>query len=178
MNKAVFLDRDGVINKTIFKMGKPRAPYTMEEFAFVEGVEEAVAALKGNGFLTIVVTNQPDVARGWVAMEQVELVNIFVFNTLQVDEVMSCFHTDKDNCECRKPRPGMLLEAAKKWNIDLRQSFMVGDRLSDVDAGKRAGCLSILVGEGDGATGVTPDHQCENLLAASHWILNHALKLK
>jgi D-glycero-D-manno-heptose 1,7-bisphosphate phosphatase len=178
MNRAVFLDRDGVINKTIFKMGKPRAPYSLEEFAFIEGVEQAVEVLKAHGFLTVVVTNQPDVARGWVGMEQVELVNNFVHTTLQVNEVMSCFHTDKDNCECRKPRPGMILAAAKKWNIDLTQSFMVGDRLSDVDAGQRAGCLSILVGEGDGASGITPDHHCENLLSASAWILNHSLKLK
>lgn len=178
MNKAVFLDRDGVINKTIVKMGKPRAPYSMEEFAFIEGVEEAVEKLKAEGYLTIVVTNQPDVARGWVGMEQVELVNNYVQNTLQVNDVMSCFHTNEDNCECRKPRPGMILTAAKKWNIDLTQSFMVGDRLSDVEAGQKAGCLSILVGAGDGASEITPDHQCENLLEASSWILNHALKLK
>lgn len=178
MNRAVFLDRDGVINKTIFKMGKPRAPYTMEEFAFIEGVELAVKKLKDQGFFTIVVTNQPDVARGWVELKQVELVNDFVFNTLQVNEVVSCFHTDKDNCECRKPKPGMILNAAKKWNIDLTQSFMVGDRLSDVDAGQRAGCISILVGAGDGEGVVTPDHHCENLLQASEWILNNPFKLK
>lgn len=178
MNRAVFLDRDGVINKTIFKMGKPRAPYSMEEFAFIDGVEEAVKKLKADGFLTIIVTNQPDVARGWVGMDKVELVNNFVLKTLQVDEVKSCFHTNEDNCDCRKPRPGMILEAAKKFKIDLAQSFMVGDRLSDVEAGQRAGCTSILVGEGDGATGIMPDYQCENLLAASSWILSHTLKLE
>lgn len=177
MKKAVFLDRDGVINNTLFKMGKPRAPYSMEEFSFIDGVELAVKNLKVAGFLTVVVTNQPDVARGWVGMEQVEIVNNHVLQTLKVTEVMSCFHTDKDDCQCRKPKPGMILQAAKKWDIDLSKSFMVGDRLSDVDAGKRAGCISLLVGPGDGVGSVTPDHQCEDLLSASEWILKQSLKL-
>ena len=172
MNKAVFLDRDGVINHTLIKMGKPRAPYTMEEFSFIQGVEEAISKFKAAGFVLIVVTNQPDVSRGWVTMEQVVMVNDHVFKTLGVEEVMSCFHTDADNCHCRKPKPGMILDAAKKWNIDLTKSFMVGDRLSDVDAGQRAGCKSILVGPGDGIGAIIPDHQSENLLTASEWILN------
>ncbi len=171
MNRAVFLDRDGVINKTIIKMGKPRAPYTLSEFAFIEGVEVAVRNIQAAGFLTIVVTNQPDVARGWVEMKQVELVNQHVMTTLSVNEIYACFHTDQDNCECRKPKPGMLLAAAQKWNIDLSESFMIGDRASDVDAGLRAGCVSILVGSGAESSGITPDYHCENLLKASEWIL-------
>lgn len=174
MNKAIFLDRDGVINKTIFKMGKPRAPYTIEEFAFYDGVKEAVQSFKDHGYLIIVVTNQPDVARGWVSMEQVELVNNLVKEHLPVDEIKACFHTDKDQCECRKPKPGMLLEAARVWNIDVSKSFMVGDRLSDVEAGQRAGCKSILVGEGDKVeTSYVPDHHCQDLLSASKWILSN-----
>jgi D-glycero-D-manno-heptose 1,7-bisphosphate phosphatase len=175
MKKAIFLDRDGVINHTLFKMGKQRAPYTLEEFKFIDGVPEAIAAFKKAGFILIVVTNQPDVARGWVSMDQVNLLNHHVHSHLSVDEIMACFHTEKDNCECRKPKPGMILSAAQKFGIDVTQSFMVGDRMSDVDAGKRAGCRSILVGqaESDVAT-VLPDYECLNLLEASDWILSHS----
>lgn len=173
MNKAIFLDRDGVINKTIFKMGKPRAPYTLEEFSFIDGVKEAVQSFKDNGFIIIVVTNQPDVARGWVSMEQVELVNNLVKDKLAVDEIKACFHTEKDQCNCRKPKPGMLLEAAESWDIDLEKSFMVGDRLSDVEAGHAAGCKSILVGgEEKPSSVIVPEFYCADLLTASKWILS------
>lgn len=170
--KAVFLDRDGVINKTIFRMGKERAPYTLEEFDFIEGVVEAVTAFKEKGFLVIVVTNQPDVSRGWVAMEQVVLVNDFIKKRLPIDEIKVCFHTEKENCSCRKPRPGMLLEAAEKWKINLTSSFMVGDRLSDIEAGQSAGCRSILVGlSNDPDQKIFPDHRCRDLSEACTWIL-------
>lgn len=173
MKKAVFLDRDGVINKTIIKMGKPRAPYTLDEFAYVEGVQEAVTLLKEHGFVLVVVTNQPDVARGWVSREQVDLVNDLVMKELKVDALKSCFHTEKDQCQCRKPRPGMLLEAASELDVDLSKSFMVGDRSSDIKAGQAVGCISILVGEGEADTGeLKPDYRCENLLQASKWLLN------
>lgn len=171
MNKAVFLDRDGVINKMFMRMGKMRAPYSLEEFAYIEGVEEAIHALKSAGFILVIVTNQPDVARGWVAMEQVEAVNQFISSNLPIDEVVACFHTEKDQCECRKPKAGMLLTAAKKWDIDLAKSFMVGDRITDVEAGHLAGCQSILVGEGEDTSRIHPEHECTNLLEASQWIL-------
>lgn len=173
MKKAVFLDRDGVINKTLIKMGKPRAPYSLEEFAYIEGVMEAIERLKDRGYILVVVTNQPDVARGWVSREQVDLVNNLVINDLKVDALKSCFHTEKDQCECRKPKPGMLLAAASELSIDLRHSYMVGDRLSDIKAGQSAGCISILVGEGEAdSTEVTPDYRCHDLKEATAWILS------
>lgn len=170
MNKrAVFLDRDGVINQTIFRMGKPRAPYTLEEFSFLPGVPEAVAFLREEGFELIVVTNQPDVARGWVSREAVDLVNGFVSQELNIPDIRSCFHTEHDKCECRKPEPGMLLSAARDHGIDLSRSFMVGDRGSDIEAGKRAGCKTVLISnsaeEGD------PDYIAPTLLAATGWIV-------
>lgn len=172
MNKVVFLDRDGVINKTIFRMGKERAPYMLEEFQLYEGVSEAVIKLKAHGFMIIVVTNQPDVARGWVSREQVDLVNEQVRSLLPVDEIKCCFHTEKDHCQCRKPLPGMLLESAKKWDLDLSLSFMVGDRISDIQAGQSAGCKSILITQSENySTEATPEHQCESLLEACDWIL-------
>lgn len=167
MNKAIFLDRDGVINKTIFKMGKPRAPYTMEEFSFIEGVKEATELLKGEGYLLIVVTNQPDVARGWVSREAVDMVNDHIQKALPLDEIFACFHTNEDKCTCRKPEPGMILEAQKKWDIDLSKSYLVGDRDSDIEAARRAGCHGLLVGEGQ---------TFADLKDATNWIIKEGYK--
>ncbi|MBC7427351.1 MAG: HAD family hydrolase [Bacteriovorax sp.] len=149
MKKAIFLDRDGVLNKLIMRDGKAQAPYTMEELALYPGVVEAFKIIKEKGYLTIVVTNQPDVARGWVKKESVELINDKIKELLPVDDIRVCFHTNEDKCECRKPMPGMLTASAKEWDIDLTQSFMVGDRYGDVSAGIKAGCKTVLVGVGD-----------------------------
>lgn len=154
--KAIFLDRDGVINKLVMVDGKGRAPYTLEDFGLFPGVEEACQKLKDSDFLTIVVTNQPDVARGWVERSSVELINNKIRELLPLDDIKICFHTNKDNCLCRKPMPGMLLEAALDWGIDLGESFMIGDRYGDIAAGVSAGCKTILVGPGD-VQGTYPD---------------------
>lgn len=168
--KAVFLDRDGVINQTIFRMGKPRAPYTLEEFSFLPGVPEAISFLREEGFELVIVTNQPDVARGWVSREAVDLVNNYVSESLGIPDVRACFHTEHDRCDCRKPEPGMLLSAAEEHGIDLEKSFMVGDRGSDVEAGKRAGCKTVLIST-DAEEG-NPDHIAPSLLAATGWIVS------
>lgn len=175
MRKAVFLDRDGVLNQTIFKMGKPRAPYTLEEFSLLPGVFEGIQLLKDQNYLLIVVTNQPDVARGWVTKEAVEMINLHLKKILPVDEIVVCYHTEFDQCFCRKPNPGMLLEAARKWNIDLLESYMVGDRYSDIEAGKKAGCRTILIGEGDAPKTIQPDYQKVSLLEAARLVhsFNH-----
>lgn len=175
---AVFLDRDGVINNTIFRMGKPRAPYSVDELNLLPGVEEAIQQIKSAGLRTIIVSNQPDVARGWVEMDQVTAINDRIQEILGVDEIRCCFHVDADQCECRKPRPGMLLEAARKWKIDLSQAVMVGDRLSDVEAGKNAGCKTVLItgnpeGEPDGLSLHRPDYISPSLNEAVPWILSH-----
>lgn len=171
MKKAIFLDRDGVINKLIIREGKAQAPYTLEEFALYPGVEEALKIIKDSGYLAIIVTNQPDVARGWVKKESVELVNAKIKELLPIDDIKICFHTNSDNCLCRKPMPGMLVEAAEHWGIDLKESFMIGDRYGDISAGVRAGCKTILVGEGD-AQGdhPSPDHQASLLIDAVKFI--------
>lgn len=170
MRKAVFLDRDGVLNQTIFRNGKPRAPYTLEEFVLFAGVKEATELLKARDYLLIVVTNQPDVARGWVSREAVDAVNNKLQELISVDDLKICFHTDQDNCQCRKPRPGMLLEASAQWKIDLKHSFMIGDRHSDVEAGFSAGCKTVLIGEGDHSSKVKPDFQKNSLLEAAQLI--------
>lgn len=168
--KAVFLDRDGVINQTIFRMGKPRAPYTLEEFSFLPGVVEAVDFLREEGFELIIVTNQPDVARGWVSREAVDLVNHYISESLGISDIRACFHTEHDKCPCRKPEPGMLLAAAKDHDIDLERSFMVGDRGSDIEAGRKAGCRTILIS--NSAEEGNPDHISPSLIAASGWIVS------
>jgi D-glycero-D-manno-heptose 1,7-bisphosphate phosphatase len=145
MRPAVFLDRDGVINEISVTDGVPHPPNSVEEFRFLPGVREACAALTSAGYLLIVVTNQPDVARGTQTRAQVEEMNRLVQQELQVDLVLTCYHDNADACDCRKPKPGLLLRAASKWEIDLPRSFMIGDRWSDTEAGKTAGCKTILI---------------------------------
>jgi D-glycero-D-manno-heptose 1,7-bisphosphate phosphatase len=140
VKRAVFLDRDGVVNKAIVRNGKPYPPESLEELQILAGVNEALARLRAAGFLNVIVTNQPDVATGKQRRETVEAMHAFLLSRLPVDAVKVCYHVDADNCACRKPRPGMLLEAARDLGIDLAASFLVGDRWRDVAAGQAAGC--------------------------------------
>jgi D-glycero-D-manno-heptose 1,7-bisphosphate phosphatase len=146
--RAVFLDRDGVINRPLIRAGKPYPPARLDEFEILSGVREACQLLKKVGFLLVVVTNQPDVGRGTLAREAVETIHTWMLQQLPIDRVMTCFHGGAvygDPCECRKPRPGMLLQAAEALKIDLAKSFMIGDRWRDVDCGFNAGCKTIFV---------------------------------
>jgi len=143
--KAIFLDRDGVINKVIFREGKASCPWKIEEFEFLPQVRETLKELKEMGFLNIVITNQPDVKRGFLSFEELKKMTNILFENLAIDEIKICPHDDEDNCNCRKPKPGLILETAKKYGIDLKQSFFIGDSWRDVKAGKRAGCKVILI---------------------------------
>ena len=145
MRQAVFLDRDGVINRAVVKNGKPFPPASLDAFEFLPGVESAANALRNAGFLIVVVTNQPDVATGVQAREVVESMHKKLHDAAICDDIKVCYHTDDDDCYCRKPKPGMLLEAAKEWQIALPRSFMVGDRWRDVAAGKAAGCQTYFI---------------------------------
>ncbi len=145
MRKAVFLDRDGVINRAVLRDGKAYTPTTLENFEIIPGVEEAIRSLRDAGFLIIVVTNQPDVATGIQSQATVNAMHSILFAKNLCDDVKVCFHTDLDKCECRKPKPGMLLAAAREWNIDLKRSFMVGDRWRDISAGVAAGCFTFFI---------------------------------
>jgi len=142
---AVFLDRDGVINRTLVRDGVPHPPDNVGEVEILPGVHEALDLLKASGFLRIVVTNQPDVARGSQTIEAVEVINRLLADNLPISAFYVCYHDTHDNCECRKPRPGMLLRAAREHGIDLTSSFMVGDRWSDIEAGRAAGCRAFLI---------------------------------
>ena len=144
----MFLDRDGVINRAIVRDGKPYAPATLEEFELLPGVEPAIESLRNAGFLIIVATNQPDVGAGTQRREIVEAMHDKLRAAKLCDDIRVCYHTDADDCGCRKPKPGMLKEAASQWRIDLVRSFMVGDRWRDVAAGKAAGCCTFFIDHG------------------------------
>lgn len=170
--KAVFLDRDGVIIRSILRNGKPHAPTTLADFALLPDVETAVRDLADAGFLIFVVTNQPDIGNGLVAPEIVEQMHKELMQTLPIKKIYMCPHSQKEGCTCRKPKPGMLLTAKEEFGIDMAASFMVGDRYSDVLAGIAAGCAPVFI---DNDYVETPDFdvkmRAESLFEASRCIL-------
>ena len=149
VNRAVFLDRDGVINRAIVKAGKPYPPASVSELEALPGVREALVRLRQAGWRLIVVTNQPDVARGTQTRKAVELIHRRLLELgLPLDEFLVCYHDSADACACRKPRPGLLLAAAHEHRLHLAACYLVGDRWRDVEAGQRAGCRSIFIDHG------------------------------
>ncbi|MEA2977397.1 MAG: D-glycero-D-manno-heptose 1,7-bisphosphate phosphatase [Alphaproteobacteria bacterium] len=175
MTRAVFLDRDGVLNEAIVRDGNPYPPVTVEQLVIIPGAADSLKLLHNHGFRLIVVTNQPDIARGKISREVVEEINCHLCQALPIDAVEMCDHDDADRCECRKPQPGMLLAAARRDGIDLARSFLVGDRWRDIEAGKRAGCRTILIGDGytEGLKSL-PDVAVASLVDAANWILAHS----
>jgi D-glycero-D-manno-heptose 1,7-bisphosphate phosphatase len=145
---AVFLDRDGVINRAFVRDGIPHPPASLAELEILPSVPQALQALHRRGFRLVVVTNQPDVARGVSSRASVDRIHRRLSGELPLDAILTCFHDGKDGCECRKPKPGLLLQAADALAIDLRQSFMVGDRWRDIEAGRRAGCRTFFIDRG------------------------------
>jgi len=171
--RAVFLDRDGVINRATVRDGVPHPPGSVGELEILEGVPEALRALKSCGFRLIVVTNQPDVARGTLRVADVEAIHAELARTLPIDEFCTCFHDSADACDCRKPKPGMLRAAAARWNVDLTRSYMVGDRWRDVDAGNAAGCSTFLIDYGYGERAPAgPFRRVSSLREAADAIMN------
>ena len=148
MARAVFLDRDGVLNRAFVREGKSYPPACLGEVEILPYVELAINNLKAAGYLLIVITNQPDVATGKTPRLVVEQINKFLGEALSIDEFRTCYHEGKDGCNCRKPRPGALLDAARKHQIDLSKSFMVGDRWSDIEAGAAVGCKTFFINYG------------------------------
>jgi D-glycero-D-manno-heptose 1,7-bisphosphate phosphatase len=148
LKPAIFLDRDGVINQAIIREGKPYPPRSVDELVVESDVKPALARLKQLGYLLIGITNQPDVARGQTSRQQVEAIHNFLLKTLPLDEIRVCYHDNSDGCHCRKPLPGLILDAAKKWQIQLADSYMIGDRWRDIEAGQAAGCQTIWIDAG------------------------------
>lgn len=143
--KAVFLDRDGVINRTEVRDGKPYAPRSLAEFEIFPEVPEACKKLADAGFLLFVVTNQPDIGNGLVERSVVNAMHTQLLAALPITKIYLCPHTQDAGCDCRKPKPGMLLKAKDEFGIRMAASFMVGDRYSDVQAGQAAGCNPIFI---------------------------------
>ena len=172
---AVFLDRDGVLNETTVRNGKPYPPRDLSELVITHGAGAALEGLKREGFLLIVVTNQPDVARGKANRADVDKINAQLAAILPLDAIEVCEHDDKDKCDCRKPKPGMILRAQEKFGVDLTSSFMVGDRWRDIEAGRRAGCRTILIGDGYGETfPCAPTIKLASLPGAASWIIQQS----
>lgn len=167
--RAVFLDRDGVLNRALCDGGSSFPPPDAESMEIMPGAGESVAALRAAGYLCICVTNQPDIARGTRTMENVASMNEKVTGVLDLDDLYLCPHDNADGCDCRKPKPGMLLAAIAKWGIDPDASWMVGDRLTDVEAGRAAGCRTILICETSPPPG--PDHVSRDLPEAVEYIM-------
>lgn len=170
--RAVFLDRDGVINSTFVADGIPRPPQDVSEVSILPMVKEAVALLANSGFLIVVVTNQPDISRKLLSEDQVININSYIGNILGIHEFRVCPHDDSDECTCRKPKPGLLIQAANDLDIDLKSSFMVGDRWRDVSAGQAAGCEVFFIDYGYGEEKpVLPYTQVSSLFVAARIIL-------
>ncbi|HEY4056571.1 MAG TPA: HAD family hydrolase [Kofleriaceae bacterium] len=175
MRRAVFLDRDGTITFAPVIDGKPGAPATLAEMRILDGVPEALASLRAAGYLLICVTNQPDVARGKQKLEVVEAMHAYLMRTLPLDQIYSCFHDDADNCDCRKPKPGMFFQAAREHDIDLQQSFMVGDRWRDIDAGINAGVRTAFIDyKYPEKQPASCDVRVKSFAEAARWILTSA----
>jgi len=174
MRRAVFLDRDGVLNRAVLRDGKPYPPSTLADLRLLPGVREACRMLREAGFALVLITNQPDIARGTANAGEVGEMHSRLRRFLQLDDVRVCPHDDDARCDCRKPKPGLLLEAARAMGIDLESSFVVGDRWRDVEAGQRAGCQTLFVDYGyrerqpDG-----PFTRVRSLLEAANWILQN-----
>ena len=147
--RAVFLDRDGVLNAAIVKAGKPFSPETVEDFRILPGAREACEMLRSAGFQTVVVTNQPDVGRGSLPQSSVEEMHRRLLDAVPIDRIEVCYDPGRGvPSEYRKPAPGMLLRAASELQLDLARSFMIGDRWSDIDCGHAAGCRTIFIDHG------------------------------
>jgi D-glycero-D-manno-heptose 1,7-bisphosphate phosphatase len=145
---AVFLDRDGVLNESVVRAGMPYPPADLSELRVFDGAPGALERLRDAGYARVVITNQPDVARGTQHREVVEAINDELRRLLAIDAVYVCYHGGAEDCACRKPRPGLLLQAARELDIDLGRSFMIGDRWRDVAAATAAGVRAVFIDYG------------------------------
>jgi len=158
-NIAFFLDRDGVINKE-------RKDYVKDinEFEIIDGSLEAIKLIKENGFFVVIITNQSAINRGIISIEKLSSIHKLLSDRLEIefetriDGIYFCPHTPEENCQCRKPKPGLLLQAAKELNIDLEKSVMIGDSQKDIDAAQAVKCKSILLKNNEKLIDVSKNH--------------------
>jgi D-glycero-D-manno-heptose 1,7-bisphosphate phosphatase len=174
MLPAVFLDRDGVLNSSLLdSRGLPIPPRRPDEFCIPDDVPLNCARLRLAGFALICITNQPDIARGLANPNFINWVNDQVQNACDLECVLTCPHDDRDNCHCRKPKPGLIYQGAAALNIDLARSFVVGDRYRDIEAGQAAGVRTVLLDYGypERAPREPPDFVARNFAEATTWLL-------
>jgi len=145
MNRAVFFDRDGVLNKLVLRDGNYYSPRNINNFKLYSDAEKAIHDIQEKGYLAIIVSNQPDIARGYLNKSVLDEMTKQIFDKIKVDDIFYCMHDDPDAEGCRKPNPGLIIKAQKKWDIDLKQSLMVGDTKKDLGAAKNAGIKFILI---------------------------------
>jgi D-glycero-D-manno-heptose 1,7-bisphosphate phosphatase len=175
MKQAVFFDRDGVLNHAIVREGKPYPPKDLSEFRIMEHAREDLLRLKSLGFVLVVVTNQPDIARGTANRSSVDEMNNVLNRELPLDDILVCPHDSGDRCACRKPSPGLLHNAAGRFGIDLQKSFLIGDRWRDIDAGHAAGCTTVMIDYGyqEQHPAKEPALRAHSLSEAVSFIANH-----
>jgi D-glycero-D-manno-heptose 1,7-bisphosphate phosphatase len=175
LRPAVFLDRDGVLNVAEVRDGKPYPPVSLAAMKIVPEAPQCLEMLRKAGFLLVVVTNQPDIARGTQTRTAVDEIHAALRTAMPLDAIYVCPHDGAEGCPCRKPKPGMLLDAARDLGIDLPRSFMVGDRWRDVEAGQRAGCRTVFLDFGytEKAPEAPADMAVPSLSAGVRWILSN-----
>lgn len=172
---TVFLDRDGVINKVVFRDGRPTSPRNLAEFEIEDGVERSLNRLRAAGFKLFVVSNQPDIARGLMPRETLRAMTEKILTTLAIDEVRVCPHDERECCSCRKPRPGMLVDLAREHGVELGGSYLIGDSWKDTLAAGAAGCRSIIL-DRPYNQGTPASSRVANLAEAVEFILGGADK--
>ena len=145
MNRAMFLDRDGVLNELVKRDGGYYSPRVSSSFRIIPESVEITKRTKELGYLNIVISNQPDVARGYMDGSELEKMTRALIDELTIDDVFYCTHDDADLCHCRKPAPGLFNQAADRWEIDLKHSYMIGDTCKDVEAAKNASVECLLL---------------------------------
>lgn len=143
--KCVFLDRDGVVNRSDVKNGKPFAPKFFSDFKVLSGVKESIETIKNLGFKVSIFTNQPDVKKNTNMIYEIEKMHKFLYQNYDIDHIDVCFHSNEDNCFCKKPKPGMLIRSARKLDVDLTKSLVIGDRWSDIECGQTVGCKCFFI---------------------------------
>ncbi len=173
--RAVFLDRDGVINEVVVRDGVPSSPRTLDEFILFESLDESLRRLSDGGFRLFVVSNQPDVARGLLDPDVLTRMSDRICSKLPIEAVHACTHDDRDLCDCRKPRPGLIHNIAEQHDIELAESYVIGDSWKDVEAGRRAGCRAILLRRSYN-DGIEADHVVADMVEASDLVLSGSLR--
>jgi len=145
MKQGIFFERDGILNQVRVERQHQVSPLTLEEFHVNKGIVPLLTRLKGEGFRLIATTNQPGLSRGYQSRRELDRMHELLRRTLPLDDILVCPHDETDRCPCRKPKPGLIIEAGFKWHLDLDRSFIISDKWQDAEAARNAGCTSLLL---------------------------------